>query len=107
MGSAALTLAPRQEESTGVSRQPRVICPSAATIFSTMSSTIRRPSLSRGKNSAPMAYSPGAGSAAMIEIAQNLEAHGDHFVRLAIAHVRDETHPAGGMLLGGRIKALR
>ena len=60
-GSAALTLSPRQDESTGVSRQPRVICPSAATIFSTMSSTIRRPSISRGKNSAPMAYSPGAG----------------------------------------------
>ena len=49
----------------------------------------------------------GADRAAMIEIAQNLEAHRDHFVRLAVAHVRDETHPAGGMLLDGRIKALR
>ena len=49
----------------------------------------------------------GADRAAMVEIAQNLEAHVDHFVRLAIAHVRDETDPAGVMLLDGRIKALR
>src|SRR3984893_14547986 len=49
----------------------------------------------------------GTDGAAMIQIAQNLEAHGDHFVRLVIAHVRGETDTAGGMLLDGRIKALR
>src|SRR3984893_11030937 len=39
----------------------------------------------------------GADRAAMIEIAQNLEAHGDNFVRPASAQVRDETEPPGGL----------
>ena len=48
-----------------------------------------------------------ADRAAMIEVAQNLEAHANYFMRLAIVHVGDESDPAGVMLIVWRIKALR
>src|ERR1700730_15169254 len=47
----------------------------------------------------------GADRAAMIEIAQNLEAHADDFIRFAIVHVGDETDPAGILFVGWRIEA--
>src|ERR1019366_2324946 len=49
----------------------------------------------------------GADRTAMIEIAQNLEAHADDFMRFAIVHVGNETDAAGIMFVGWRIKALR
>ena len=48
-----------------------------------------------------------ADGAPMIEIEQYLQAHLDDGVRLLVAHVGDEAHPAGIVLLGGVIKPLR
>ena len=48
----------------------------------------------------------GAGRAAMVEVEEDLQAHRDEIVRLAIMHVRHETHAAGIMLLGRIVETL-
>jgi hypothetical protein len=62
LGSVGLTVTPSEELSVGTSRQPSSINPSALICSATMLLMTLRHAVSRGMNSAPMAYSPGSGS---------------------------------------------
>ena len=61
VGSVGFTVSPSDELSVGTSRQPSSMRPSALIWSAMMLLMTLRQAVSRGMNSAPMAYSPGAG----------------------------------------------